>query len=263
MNLQNLLCLCITRRASDLHLSSGVAPVFRVDGDLIALNDVALSHDDIHASLMTIMSSAQQSHFSQSLECDFSLTLPDVSRFRVNVFQQARGVSAVFRVIPHGMPSLQTLQAPPIFSQLIQSPRGLVLVTGPTGSGKSTIGLSSMCYARAGVHIAGGADLEVQAGSLELIHQGRALCGVQQVSKAHAVADAAGAQARGLQHLVAGVGHRLHLRGQVGDERHRRALARQLQRKGECQGRDHARFYSERRSNSTRARALSSANASE
>jgi twitching motility protein PilT len=146
MNLQNLLCLCITRRASDLHLSSGAPPMFRVDGDLTPLSETPLTHDDLSQALMTIMSSAQQSHFSQSLECDFSLTLSDVSRFRVNVFQQARGVSAVFRVIPHGMPSLQTLQAPPIFSQLIQSPRGLVLVTGPTGSGKSTT-LAAMLHA--------------------------------------------------------------------------------------------------------------------
>jgi twitching motility protein PilT len=138
MNLQNLLCLCITRRASDLHLSSGAPPLLRVDGDLIALNDVALSHDDVHASLMTIMSSAQQLQFSQSHECDFSLNVTDVSRFRVNVFQQARGVSAVFRAIPHVTPSLQSLHAPATLTELMQRPRGLVLVTGPTGSGKST-----------------------------------------------------------------------------------------------------------------------------
>jgi twitching motility protein PilT len=112
--------------------------VLRVDGDLIALNDVALFHDDIHASLMTIMSSAQQLQFSQSHECDFSLDVSDVSRFRVNVFQQARGVSAVFRVIPHVIPSLQSLHAPALLTELMQRPRGLVLVTGPTGSGKST-----------------------------------------------------------------------------------------------------------------------------
>jgi twitching motility protein PilT len=109
-----------------------------VDGDLISLSDVALSHDDIHAALMTIMSSELQSLFRQSLECDFSMDVTDVSRFRVNVFQQARGVSVVFRVIPHVIPSLQSLHAPALFAELMQRPRGLVLVTGPTGSGKST-----------------------------------------------------------------------------------------------------------------------------
>jgi twitching motility protein PilT len=112
--------------------------MLRVDGDLIALTNVALSHDDVHASLMTIMSSVQQSQFSQSHECDFSLDMADVSRFRVNVFQQARGVSAVFRAIPHVTPSLQSLHAPALLTELMQRPRGLVLVTGPTGSGKST-----------------------------------------------------------------------------------------------------------------------------
>jgi len=146
MNLQTLLCLCITRRASDLHLSSGVPAMLRVDGDLMPLSDDVLTHEDIHAALMTIMSSTQQANFKRNLECDFSLDIADVSRFRVNVFQQTRGVSAVFRVIPHHMPSLEKLNAPVIFSQLIQSPRGMVLVTGPTGSGKSTT-LAAMLHA--------------------------------------------------------------------------------------------------------------------
>lgn len=146
MNTQHLLVQCLARRASDLHLSSGVPAMLRVDGDLIPMSEQALTHADIHAALMSIMSSAQQLQFSQNLECDFSLDLADVSRFRVNVFQQARGVSAVFRVIPHHIPSLQALHAPAIFSQLMQSSRGLVLVTGPTGSGKSTT-LSAMIHA--------------------------------------------------------------------------------------------------------------------
>ena len=138
MNLQNLLCLCVTRRASDLHLSSGLPPMARVDGDLTALSDEVLTHEEMHAALMSIMSSAQQSHFKQSMESDFSFDLADVSRFRVNVLQQARGVSAVFRVIAHHIPSLQAMHAPVILTELVRKPRGLVLVTGPTGSGKST-----------------------------------------------------------------------------------------------------------------------------
>ena len=138
MNIQHLLVQCVSRKASDLHLSSGVPAMLRVDGDLTPLSETALSHDSLYAALMSIMSSAQQQQFSQTLECDFSLALPDVSRFRVNVFQQARGVSAVFRGIPHHIPSLQAMHAPSILSELMQNPRGLVLVTGPTGSGKST-----------------------------------------------------------------------------------------------------------------------------
>jgi twitching motility protein PilT len=138
MTLKNLLHQCIERCASDLHLSSGVPALLRIDGDLQPVSHTVLAHDDIHDALMTIMSSAQQSQFKESLECDFSFDLPSLSRFRVNVFQQARGVSAVLRVIPHHIPSLQAMHAPAIFSELIQKPRGLVLVTGPTGSGKST-----------------------------------------------------------------------------------------------------------------------------
>lgn len=120
--------------------------MLRVDGDLMALSDGVLSHDDIHPALMSIMSSAQQRGFMQTLECDFAFELANVCRFRVNVFHQARGVSAVFRVIPHHIPSLQSLQAPAIFSELIQRTHGLVLVTGSTGSGKSTT-LAAMLHA--------------------------------------------------------------------------------------------------------------------
>lgn len=138
MNLQNLLHECLEHGASDLHLSSGVSPMFRVDGVLVALSHQTLSHEELHLSLMNIMSLAQQTQFSQTHECDFSFDLPALSRFRVNVFVQARGVSAVFRVIPHHMPSLESLHAPTVLAELLHRPRGLVLVTGATGSGKST-----------------------------------------------------------------------------------------------------------------------------
>ena len=138
MNLQNLLTQCLAQRASDLHLSSGVAPTLRLDGHLVAMSDVCLAHKELHRALMDIMTPTQQTQFSQSHECDFSFDVPAQSRFRVNVFQQARGVSAVFRVIPHHMPSLESLHAPEVLSELIHRTRGLVLVTGATGSGKST-----------------------------------------------------------------------------------------------------------------------------
>ena len=146
MNLQNLLNECLAHRASDLHLSSGVPPKLRVDGHLVAVSDVSLAHEELHHALMDIMTPAQQTQFSQSHECDFSFDVPALSRFRVNVFMQARGVSAVFRVIPHQMPTLDSLQVPAVIAELLHRTRGLVLVTGATGSGKSTT-LAAMVHA--------------------------------------------------------------------------------------------------------------------
>lgn len=146
MNLQNLLHECIAHRASDLHLSSGVSPMFRVDGALVAFSSQPLCQKELHLALMDIMSLAQQTQFSQAHECDFSFEVPALSRFRVNVFEQARGVSAVFRVIPHVVPSLDSLHAPAAFAELLHRTRGLVLVTGATGSGKSTT-LAAMVHA--------------------------------------------------------------------------------------------------------------------
>ena len=138
MTIQNLLRECIERGASDLHVSSDVPVMLRILGDLTPLSNVVLSSKDIQHVLLSLMNSAQQTQFSQTHECDFSLDVAGVSRFRVNVFEQARGISAVFRAIPHDMPSLQAIQAPDIFSEFMYSTRGLVLVTGSTGSGKST-----------------------------------------------------------------------------------------------------------------------------
>jgi len=138
MTLQYLLTQCIALGASDLHLSSGTSVWFRVDGCLQAHTDTVLSHEDAHQALMSMMSSAQQSYFKSKLECDFSIEVPNLARFRVNAFHQARGVSAVFRVIPQRVPSLPSLHAPALLHELAQRSRGLVLVTGQTGSGKST-----------------------------------------------------------------------------------------------------------------------------
>ena len=138
MNIQELLVECIDRRASDLHLSSGVPAMLRIDGDLSRMSDVPLKHEEIHAAILDIMTATQQAYFKETMECDFSYNIPDVSRFRVNAFHQARGASVAFRGIPNRMPRLEELNAPQIFSEFVRSPRGLVLVTGPTGSGKST-----------------------------------------------------------------------------------------------------------------------------
>lgn len=138
MDLFNCLIECVQRQASDLHLSSGMPALLRLDGDLVTLSERVWYHDDLHAALKRLMSPVQARNFSQHLECDFSIDAPQVSRFRVNIFQQARGVSAVFRVIPSCIPTLQDLRAPDQLAQLVSRAQGLVLVTGPTGSGKST-----------------------------------------------------------------------------------------------------------------------------
>ncbi len=138
MNLQDLLHQCVMQHASDLHLSSGVPAMMRIDGDLVRVSDEVLRHDVIHHAVMAIMSDAQQTRFQQSMECDFSFEIAGLSRFRVNAFQQSRGVSVAFRGIPDRMPDLDAINAPAILSDFVRSPRGLVLVTGPTGSGKST-----------------------------------------------------------------------------------------------------------------------------
>ena len=138
MQIQQLLTESVERRASDLHLSAGLPAMLRIDGSLREYAQDVLTHEEILQAVQGIMSPLQKAHFEEELECDFSFEVPGVSRFRVNVYQQIRGVSVAFRAIPSRIPSLQSLDAPAIFSDLATRPRGLVLVTGPTGSGKST-----------------------------------------------------------------------------------------------------------------------------
>ncbi len=138
MDIQDMLAQAVRQRASDLHLSAGLPAMLRVDGSLQALSDQVLTHDAIALAMQGVMTPLQREHFEQTLECDFSFEVPGVSRFRVNAFHQIRGMSVAFRAIPSQIPSLQDLHAEPIFSELALRPRGLVLVTGPTGSGKST-----------------------------------------------------------------------------------------------------------------------------
>ena len=133
-----LLEAAVTRRASDLHLSAGVAPMIRVDGELGRIDGPKLTHDDVHSMVHAIMNDNQRSEFESLLQTDFSFEIPALARFRVNVFRQDRGAAAVFRTIPAGIPTLDGLGAPPILSELAMHTRGLVLVTGPAGSGKST-----------------------------------------------------------------------------------------------------------------------------
>ena len=138
MDIAELLAFSVKNKASDLHLSAGLPPMIRVDGDVRRINIPALDHKQVHALVYDIMSDKQRRDFEEFLEVDFSFEIPGLARFRVNAFNQNRGAGAVFRTIPSQILSLEELAAPKIFSELINQPQGLILVTGPTGSGKST-----------------------------------------------------------------------------------------------------------------------------
>ena len=138
MDIAELLEFSVKHNASDLHLSAGVPPMIRIDGDVRKLGVPALDHSEVHRLVFEIMNDAQRSEFEEKLEVDFSFELPNTGRFRVNAFHQSRGCSAVFRTIPTHIPTLEQLDAPDIFSDIVNYEKGLVLVTGPTGSGKST-----------------------------------------------------------------------------------------------------------------------------
>src|SRR5438552_18509809 len=144
MDITELLAFAVKNKASDLHLSAGLPPLIRVHGDIRRINLPPMEHEDVHAMVYDIMSDHQRKHYEETLECDFSFAIPNLARFRVNAFVQDRGAGAVFRTIPSKVLTLEELQAPRIFSEISMKPRGIVLVTGPTGSGKSTT-LASMC----------------------------------------------------------------------------------------------------------------------
>jgi len=138
MDISELLAFVVKNKASDLHLSSGLPPMIRVHGDIRRINLPAMEHKDVHAMVYDIMNDGQRKFYEENLECDFSFAIPNLARFRVNAFVQQRGAGAVFRTIPSKVLSLEDLKAPKIFQEISDNPRGLVLVTGPTGSGKST-----------------------------------------------------------------------------------------------------------------------------
>ena len=138
MDITQLLAFSVKNKASDLHLSAGLPPMIRVHGDVRRINVDALDHKAVHAMVYDIMSDTQRKHYEEFLEVDFSFEIDGLARFRVNAFNQERGAAAVFRTIPSKILTLEQLNAPKIFGDLALKPRGLVLVTGPTGSGKST-----------------------------------------------------------------------------------------------------------------------------
>ena len=138
MDITELLAYSVEHDASDLHLSTGSSPAIRIDGDIRRLNIPAFDAKDVNALVYDIMNDRQRKEYEEKLEVDFSFEIPGLARFRVNAFNQNRGPAAVFRTIPSIIKSLEELGCPDIFKDISDTPRGLVLVTGPTGSGKST-----------------------------------------------------------------------------------------------------------------------------
>ncbi|MBI3053936.1 MAG: type IV pilus twitching motility protein PilT [Betaproteobacteria bacterium] len=138
MDISELLAFVVKNKASDLHLSSGLPPMIRVHGDIRRINLPAMEHKDVHNMVYDIMNDGQRKFYEENLECDFSFAIPNLARFRVNAFVQLRGAAAVMRTIPSKIQSLEDLKCPAIFKDIADQPRGMCLVTGPTGSGKST-----------------------------------------------------------------------------------------------------------------------------
>ncbi len=138
MDITELLAFSAKQGASDLHLSAGLPPMIRVDGDVRRINLPPLEHTEVHSLIYEIMNDKQRKDYEEFLETDFSFEVPGVARFRVNAFNQNRGAGAVFRTIPSKVLTMEDLEMGEVFRDIAMVPRGLVLVTGPTGSGKST-----------------------------------------------------------------------------------------------------------------------------
>ncbi|HKK13967.1 MAG TPA: type IV pilus twitching motility protein PilT [Gammaproteobacteria bacterium] len=138
MDIAELLAFSVKNNASDLHLSAGLPPMIRVDGDIRRINVPALDHKTVHGLIYDIMNDKQRKDYEEFLETDFSFEIPSLARFRVNAFNHNRGAGAVFRTIPSNIVTLEDLGCPSTFKEIADQPRGLILVTGPTGSGKST-----------------------------------------------------------------------------------------------------------------------------
>jgi twitching motility protein PilT len=169
MDISELLAFVVKNKASDLHLSSGLPPMIRVHGDVRRINLPAMEHKDVHAMVYDIMNDGQRKFYEENLECDFSFAIPNLARFRVNAFVQQRGAGAVFRTIPSKVLSLEDLKAPKIFQEISDNPRGIVLVTGPTGSGKSTTLAAMVNYINENEH---GHVLTVED-PIEFVHEAK------------------------------------------------------------------------------------------
>ena len=146
MDIAELLAFSVKHNSSDLHLSAGLPPMIRVDGDIRRINVPVLDHKTVHELVYDIMNDKQRKDYEEFFEVDFSFEIPGLARFRVNAFNQDRGAAAVFRTIPSKVLTLEELSCPSVFKDICNNPRGLVLVTGPTGSGKSTTLAAMMDY---------------------------------------------------------------------------------------------------------------------
>ena len=138
MDITELLAFSAKQGASDLHLSAGLPPMIRVDGDVRRVNVPPMEHKDVLELIYSIMNDKQRRDYDEQLEADWSFEVPGVARFRVNAFFQNRGAAAVFRTIPSEVLTMDQLGMGDVFKKIADTPRGVVLVTGPTGSGKST-----------------------------------------------------------------------------------------------------------------------------
>ncbi len=138
MNIQELLNFSVQQGASDLHVTAGMPPLIRVDGDIRRINVEAMDHKEVHGLIYDIINDKQRKDYEEFLESDFSFEIPGLARFRVNAFMQNRGAAAVFRTIPSDVLTMEQFGMGEIFRKISENPRGLVAVTGPTGSGKST-----------------------------------------------------------------------------------------------------------------------------
>ncbi|USE36512.1 type IV pilus twitching motility protein PilT [Endozoicomonas sp. SCSIO W0465] len=146
MDITELLAFSFKQGASDLHLSAGLPPIIRIDGDVRRINLPAMDQKEVHGLIYDIMNDKQRKDLEEHFEADFSFEVPGVARFRVNAFNQNRGAGAVFRAIPSKVLTMDDLGMGQVFKTIADKPRGLVLVTGPTGSGKSTTLAAMMDY---------------------------------------------------------------------------------------------------------------------
>ena len=169
MDISELLAFAVKNKASDLHLSASLPPMIRVNGDIRRINLPPMGHKDVHRMVYDIMNDSQRKVYEETLEIDFSFEIPSLARFRVNAFNQQYGAGAVFRTIPSKVLTLEELNAPPIFKEISDQPRGIVLVTGPTGSGKSTTLAAMMDYVNENQY----AHILTVEDPIEFVHQSK------------------------------------------------------------------------------------------